>query len=123
MPVAVVQSETERFDLKSAPPDGFVLIRRMSYGERLTRNGNQTKMKIMSDKKSQYAGEIDMAIEAIAHWDFANLIVEHNLQDADGRVLNFKNPVDVRKLAANVGEEIGSYIDKINSFEDVEEGN
>ncbi len=122
MPVAVVQSDTERFELKSLP-EGFVVIRRMTYGERLTRNGNQTKMKIMANKKSEYAGEIDMAIEKIAYWDFSNLVVDHNLEDIGGRKLNMKDPADVRKLDAKIGDEIGSLIDSLNSFEDVDEGN
>lgn len=121
MPVAVVQEDTVREELKSLP-GAYVVIRRMTYGERLVRTGLSGKMKIMTER-SEYAGELEMATRKLALWDFQNLITEHNLQDKDERVLNFKNIQDIEKLSARVGEEVGSLIDKHNSFEDVIEGN
>lgn len=122
VPVAVVVEDAKDFELKTVP-GGVVRIRQMTYGERLVRNSMQGKMRVSADRRSEFAGEIEMAIDKIAMWDFTHLVVEHNLEDADGRKLNFKNEADVRKLRSNVGEEIGTYIDKMNNFEDVEEGN
>ena len=122
MPVAVVTGLTERHDLKTLE-GGFVVVREMSYGERIMRQSMSGKLKLMADKKSEYAGEMEMATAKLTYWDFANLVVEHNCEDADGRTLNFKNFQDVDKLGPRIGEEIGSYIDKLNSFEDIEEGN
>lgn len=122
MPVAVVVNDTERFELKSLP-EGYVVIRQMTYGERLKRSGLSSKMKVTADKKSEYAGELEMAVEKISLWDFQNLIVDHNLDDANGNRLNFRNIADIQRLNSRVGEEIGKYIDQLNSFEDIEEGN
>lgn len=121
MPVAVVDSQPVRRELKTVP-EGYVVIREMTYGERIMRGGMTGAMKILKGK-SDYAGELSMETQKLTLWDFANLVVEHNLQDKDGRELNFKLEADVRKLASKVGEEIGTYIDEINNFEDIEEGN
>lgn len=122
MPVAVVTSEHHREELKTLP-GAFVVVREMTYGERLNRSGLAGAMKILKDTKSDYAGEISMETQRLTLWDFANLVVEHNLEDTDGRTLNFKNEQDVRKLNSRIGDEVGQLIDKWNSFEDVEEGN
>jgi hypothetical protein len=122
MPVAVVTSEPVRKDLKSLP-EGYVVIREMTYGEKIYRSGMTGAMKLLKETKSDYIGEMSMETQKITIWDFANLVVEHNLQDVDGRELNFKNEQDVRKLSAKIGDEVGTYIDEINSFQDIDEGN
>jgi len=123
MPVAVVKDETERFELKSLG-GAYVVVRQMSYGEKMLRSGMTGAMKLLKDnKQSDYVGELSMETQKITLWDFANLIVEHNLQDMDGRELNFRNETDVRKLSSKIGEEVGTYIDKVNNFEDIDEGN
>lgn len=121
MPVAVVNDETRRFDLKSLA-GGYVVIREMSYGERIYRANLSGAMKILKDQKSDYAGELAMETSRITLWDFMNLIVEHNLEDRDGRPLNLHTESDVKKLSSKIGEEIGTYIDEVNNFE-VEAGN
>jgi hypothetical protein len=121
MPVAVVTEENHRKELKSLE-GAFVVVREMTYGERLVRQGMNGKMRVLAGK-SEFAGELEMATRQIALWDFANLIVEHNLQDKDERVLNFRVEKDVEKLASKIGDEVGAFIDEINSFEDIEEGN
>lgn len=122
MPVAVVRGESKRFDLKTLE-GGYIVVREMSYGEKLLRQGLSGKLKLMADKKSDYAGEMEMATRQLAMWDFANLVTEHNLTDIDERPLNFKNAFDVEKLGPRIGEEIGTRIDELNNFEDIEEGN
>lgn len=122
MPVAVVVDEHHKEELKSLP-GAFVIVRTMTYGEKLQRSNMSGAMKLLRDQKSDYAGEISMETTRIALWDFAHLIVEHNLEDVDGRVLNFKNAADVQKLSSRIGDEVGQLIDKHNSFEDLEEGN
>jgi hypothetical protein len=117
MPKAVAVDENHREELKSLP-GGYVVVREMSYGERLSRSNLTGAMKVLKDVKSDYAGEIAMQTEQMAYWDFGNLIVEHNLEDEDGRLLNFKNPADVKKLNPRVGDEVGTIIDKWNSFTD-----
>src|SRR5258706_2828939 len=104
------------------PPDGYVIVRRMNYGEKLLRSNMAAKFLMSgSTKDKEFAGELDMQTEEVAYWDFANLVVEHNVQDEDGRVLNFKNKIDVKKLDGAVGEEIGRIIDEFNAPEETEE--
>ncbi len=122
MPVAVVVSEPQRMELKSLP-EGFVVIREMTYGEKIYRTGLTGAMKILKDTKSDYAGEMAMETSRITLWDFANLVVDHNLQDTDGRQLNFRNELDTKKLSARIGDEVGTYIDKLNSFDEDDLGN
>jgi hypothetical protein len=123
MPIVTVTDDiSERIPLVTAPPDGYVVVRRMNYGEELKRSGMAAKLLMNSDKNSKdFQGEIDMQTEEVAYWDFANLVVEHNMQDQDGRTLNFKNRADVVKLSGPVGKEIGQVIDDFNNVKDSEE--
>jgi hypothetical protein len=117
MPIAVVVSEAHREELKSLE-GAYVVIREMTYGERIQRQSLTGAMKVLKDVKSDYAGELSLETQKLTLWDFANLITEHNLQDTDERLLNFKNEADVKKLGSRVGEEVGVLIDKWNSFDD-----
>lgn len=121
MPIAVVMEAPEHFDLKTLP-EGFVEIRRMSNGEKMQRRSFNSKMTMKARKGQKDVNtEMDMFNERSELWDWAKCIVNHNLQDADGRLLNFTNPEDVRKMDGRVAEEIGTYIDRVNNFEDDEE--
>lgn len=124
MPVATVLAETHRYDLKTCP-EGYVIVRRMTYGEELARSGMATKFTVggggANTKKEDFKGEIDINTEEVALWDFANLIVEHNLTDDKEQPLNFKNRAHVRALQRDVGKEIGDCIDEWNSQIDSEE--
>jgi hypothetical protein len=122
VPAAVISDEPRRFELKSLE-GGFVIIREMSYGERIHRQSLAGAMKILKDNKSDYAGEIAMETARLTEWDFAHLIVDHNLEDRDGRKLNLGNKADLAKLSARIGDEVGKYIDEVNSFDDESEGN
>lgn len=122
MPVVVVTNELKHYDLKSAP-GCYVKVKEMSYGQKIQRTGLTGAMKVLKDTKSDYAGELAMETSKITEWDFANLIGEHNLEIAEGVPYNFANRDHLKKLPASVGDEIGKYIDEVNSFEDIEEGN
>lgn len=118
MPRATVSSNAERFDLKSCA-GGFVIIRRMTYGEKLTRQDN------MIDTNMGKGEELKISLLArkAAMDDFANLVVDHNLTDDTDRPLNFKNPADVAQLDPRIGDEIGQLIDELNSFGDIDSKN
>lgn len=122
MPVAVIEEETKRYDLKTLP-GGYVVVKRMTYGQKLVRSEMAMKMRVKGEGRSQkdFATEIDMMNRKIALWSFANLVDDHNLTDASGQALNFKNPIDVERIAGKVGEEIEAYIDELNNFEADEE--
>lgn len=127
MPVAVITDDiSEKIPLKSLPPDGYVVVRRMSYGESLAREAKATKLLVAGSEgkgsnKTAPQAEVDIQTEALALWDFANLVVEHNCEDKDGRTLNFKNVADVKKLNGAVGREIGKIIDEYNDVEETDE--
>jgi hypothetical protein len=121
MPVAVsIADNTNRYELKTAPPDGYVVVKRMTYGEYLKRSGMGTKLKVSGSttgSRDNFGGEVDIDTEAIALWDFANCVVEHNLTDSNGALLDFKKAYDVRRLDPRIGAEVGEYIDEMNNFE------
>jgi len=130
MPVATIINEPERFELKTLP-EGYVVVRQMSYGERMARSNLTGAMKILKDQKSDYSGELAMETEKITLWDFGNLVVDHNLEGFNDPKdpskgtykLDLKNPQHVKSLNPQVGEEVGTYIDRVNSFDEDEQGN
>lgn len=116
MPRATVIDSTEKFELTTLP-DAYVVVRRMTYGEKLNRQ--DAMMDVAAGGKGDEM-KINIMAKKVALQDFANLIVEHNLTDDKDLPLNFKNPNDVMKLDPRIGDEVGSFIDRVNSFEDVE---
>lgn len=117
MPVAVLRKQDNpRRELKTAPPDGYVVVRRMSYGESLAREAIATKFTVGGDANSkEFSGDIKIDQERVALFDFATCIVEHNLTDENERLLNFKDPKDVKLLDKEIGREIGELIDEVNN--------
>jgi hypothetical protein len=122
MVVATITNQTERFELKSLP-GGYVVIRQMSYGEKLNRQTQMTsyQMLMSGSKGADTKMDIEMHMEKVAKWEFSNLITEHNLTDEAEKALNFKNVADVDRLNPVVGEEIQVYINQLNAFEDDED--
>lgn len=121
MPIAVVANTTKRYELTTLP-EAYVVVRRMTYGEKLIRSGLATKFIVGgSTTEKNFSGQLDIQQEEVAYWDFDHLIVEHNLQDLDERLLNFKNKGDVKKLDGAVGDEVGRYIDEWNDVESTQE--
>lgn len=116
MPRATVASQTEKFELKSLP-EAYVVIRRMTYGEKLSRTDAMMNMRTSTEDKEM---QISLMSKKIAFQDFASLIIEHNLTDENDKPLNFKNAADVDRLDPVVGDEIGQLIDSISSFENVD---
>jgi hypothetical protein len=118
MPVAVFVNDTKRFDLINLP-DAYVVIRRMNYGESLKRQAMVSKIYMAQAEGSRdMRGEVDLQPERVAMWEFANLIVEHNLTDEHDKPLNFKNPMDVVRLDGPIGSEIGKYIDEFSGSQE-----
>lgn len=123
MPIAVTNLEdTERKDLTTAPPDGFVVLRRMSYGQIVQRRALM-KLSVASSKGSKdFKGEMAMASAEINQFEFAHCVVDHNLTKADGSKLNLGSPVDLNLLDPRIGQEIEKYINEMNNLdEDAEE--
>jgi len=130
MPRATVNiNDTARFELKTLPPTddeegGFVVLRRMSYGQVLQRRAMVSAMKVHGGRGKDFEGEINMMQESVTLFEFQNCIVDHNLTDHDEKPLDFRSPLVVKALDPRVGQEIETYIGKMNNFdEEDEEGN
>jgi len=117
MPRATVSSETERKDLKSLP-DGYVVLKRMSYGQSVQRRAMLRMSFETTGKKNDFRGEMAMASEEIQRFEFANCIVDHNLEDDNGNKLALGTAQGMAQLDPKVGQEIEKYIEEMNNFED-----
>lgn len=113
MPVGTVAKNTERFELTTLP-GAFVVVRRMSFGEKLERQDDMINMRSV-DKELAF----QMMNKKLTTKDFGNLIVDHNITDENERKLNFRDAKDVEVLDPRVGEEISTRIDSINAFEEL----
>jgi hypothetical protein len=117
MPVATVSTELVYKELKSCP-GGFVKLRRMTYGERLHRQDIAMMMSMESDQKAKTAQvNLEQSQTKVAEFELGACISEHNLEDENGRSLDFHLPRDVHNLDGRVGEEIGTYIDELHDWE------
>lgn len=123
MPVATKPEGTEMFDLKSAPPDGYVVLQRMGYGDSVQRR-SMMKLSIESGGNTKdFKGELAMASVEIQQFEFIACIVDHNLTDPSERKLDFRALSDLRQLDSRIGQEIEELISKQNDFNDDDEGN
>jgi hypothetical protein len=126
MPRATVDiEETLRLELKSLP-GGWVVLRRLTFGQIMQRRTMAASMRITGNgqKKQSFEGEMVMASQKVAEYEFKNCIVDHNLEDETGAKLNLALQRDIQRLDPRVGAEIDEAISKLNNFdlEDEEEG-
>ena len=49
MPRATISTATEKFELTSAPPDGYVVLKRRNYGDQLKRRDLVMLMNVKGD--------------------------------------------------------------------------
>ena len=120
MPRATVDLEaTERVDLETCP-GGYVVLQRYDYGASLERDAMAMEMKVRGEGGGREGMEAELkgAGLKVAFFEFAKCIVEHNLEDADGKPLDFKVSQHVRVLDPRIGQEIGKKIDEMNSFKE-----
>jgi|SRR5580765_337043 len=122
--VTVDTGSYQRYDLKSAPPDGFVMLRPLPYGMKLTRRDKASKMKMQTEQGRGRKTTSEIELETLNEWavahDFAYCIGEHNLTDKNDALLDFTNPMTLKTLNPKVGSEIEKYIDELNEDEDEE---
>lgn len=132
MPKATVSQETERHDLQTCP-GGYVELRQLSYYEMMHRR--DIAAKLYTEQKVQRRGQprdrqgrksepetmraqLEVLNVAIMEYEFAKSIVNHNLEDDDGHLLDFTNPLAFHRLDPKIGQEIGRYIDDLNQEEE-----
>jgi hypothetical protein len=117
MPRATVSMEPKRIDLKSLP-GGWIELRRMSYGERLHRQDLAMAMSMEADSKTKTTSlDIQATQTAVAQYELATAVVDHNLEDDTGRKLDFRNKTDFANLDGRIGEEIGDHIDEMHDWD------
>jgi hypothetical protein len=119
MPRATVDaSSVTRFDLKSL--DGaYVVMRKQTYGERQRRADIVTRvtMQAADTRGTPDIMHMDIRNLDVTLFDFQRSINEHNLEDADGRTLDFKRSEDLENLDPVVGDEIETLIREMNRFD------
>ena len=123
MPVAVANIEdSHRFDLKTAPPDGYVVLKRMTFGQVVQRRA-MMKLAVTggTGAKKSFQGEMAMASEEVSRFEFGICVVDHNLEDANGQKLNLGNSHDFQRLDPRVGQEIEGHIAELNNLDEDDE--
>lgn len=139
MPIVTVDpNEYQRFELKSAPADsndpndeqGYVMLRPLPYGMKLSRRSKATKMMMRSQpaqsRKQASQQESVFEVESMDEWavafDFQYCIGDHNLKARDNQLIDFaKNThMKIKMLDPRVGSEIEQLIDTLNNAEDEE---
>lgn len=125
MPKATVSQEPVRKELKTCPPDGFVLLRPLPYGQMLERRDNALKMSMEQHPNARPDDvrkvNLDMMQSITRAYEFKNCIVDHNLEDDKGVKLDFNNPMAFTFLDPKIGGEIEKLIDDMNQEEFDEE--
>jgi hypothetical protein len=116
MPKASISIEPKRFDLKSAPPDGFVTLKRMTYGDWLARRDMAMLMGFSGDV-NEMGGTMELQNKKVTLFEFAKCVVDHNLTGEDGAPLNFGTASIMEVLDPKVGNEIGQLINDMHDFE------
>ena len=116
MPVATRKIETVRHDLKSLS-GAWVELRQLSYDEMLERRDGATQ--ILMERGIKDTDSQQMNVKVLNRWSnqysFPRCIVEHNLTDDTGKLLDFSKPEYVfPMLDPKVGAEIESLIDRLN---------
>jgi hypothetical protein len=118
MPKATTNiNDTERHELKTCPPDGFVLLRRMNYGEMLERRAQTGKLNLNTGKDQSTEAFIQMANRLVTEFEFRTCIMDHNLTDDNDNPLDFRKPTTLNMLDPRVGDEISDLINKMNQAE------
>lgn len=132
MPIVTVDpNASEKFALKTAPADpndendedGWVQLRALPYGKKLTRRDKSTKMKMQAQGSGKGKNETqDIELESLNEWavayDFAYCIVDHNLTDQNKVKVDFAKPFALSLLDPKVGTEIEKLINSLNEDED-----
>lgn len=122
MPKAIAGMQSTRFELKSCP-GGFVELKPMTYGQKMSRQGmSRLELNMGKAKGQDITGVMELANRKATYFEYKNCIVGHNLEkDDDGTPFNFANELDVDILDPRVGEEISTLINDMNNFENDED--
>lgn len=120
MPNALASiSEAERHELKTLP-EGFVMVRRLTYGQKLERRAMSSSATAETGgrRSKNMKLEMQMINEAATLFDFTHCIVDHNLEDDQGNKLNLATAQDIKRLDPRIGDEIEQILNDLNNFEE-----
>jgi hypothetical protein len=122
MPKATASvSSTEHHELKTLP-EGWVELRRLSYGQKLERRAMTSVASAESSGRGKSVRmQMQMINEKATVFDFTHCIVDHNLEDDDGNKLDLSQPYHIKRLDPRVGDEIEALLDKLNNYEEDDE--
>lgn len=127
MPDGTVSQETYRRELKTLPPDGFVELKMLPYHDMLVRRdkGSIMAMEQMEQGKRKGDSTPKLTIESLQTWEraymFKNCIVDHNITDKQGNLLDFRYEMALHILRPDIGMEIERLIDEINGGDEVDQ--
>jgi hypothetical protein len=119
MPRATISTETFRRELKTCP-GGFVELRQLSWAEMMKRRDIASRMYADVSTKTGPASQetirqyMEVVNVAIMEFEFKNCIVDHNLENDDGVLLDFSNAMSLQILNPKIGSEIDRYIEELN---------
>ena len=134
MPEVGYDNKPVRYDLKTAPPDGYVELRRLPYDEILARREMATSLSMegqSGNRRDRRANRqqrqesskiaIQLAQVVTREYEFKNCIVDHNLTVA-GQQVDFTKPqLAFKMVAPEVLQEIELYLSELNLETDEEE--
>lgn len=121
MPRAVVDPSInqKRVEL-STLSDAYVILRQLTYGEQIQKQQMAAKMTFEGpgSGSGRGGGEFEFFQRKVAEYEFATCIVEHNLEDEEGHLLNFKVGSILDRLDPRVGSEVASHISEMNDYQE-----
>ena len=128
MPDGTISQETYRRELKTLPPDGFVELKMLPYHDMLVRRdkGSIASMEQTQQKRGKNSPEVSqkLMIESLQTWEraymFKNCIVDHNITDKEGNLLDFRSEMTLHILNPAVGFEIERLIDELHSEDEID---
>jgi len=126
MPVIEHHAEPKRFELTTAK-GGYVCIRPLTYEEVLERRDKAGRVIMDAEQRrgrnapaANQEMKIDLMQQATREYEFAHQIVEHNLELANGQLVNFAARGMLARLDSRVCTEIEMVIDEINREPELE---
>jgi hypothetical protein len=137
MPDVGYDNKPVKHELQTAPPDGYVMLRRLPYDEILKRREMATRLsmeqssggrrKARGYKQNEQVESSKIGIELIQvatrEYEFANCIVDHNLE-VNGQLVDFSKPkLAFRLVAPEVLQEIEMALSELNLETDEDELN
>lgn len=117
MPRATINTEGTRYELNNLP-DGYVVLRQLSFGEMLKRRDLTMKFmqELVPNAKPGDVSKVhvDILNEVTRKFDFLHCIIDHNLEDERGHKLDLGNQLALDILDVRIAAEIERLIDGLN---------